>query len=44
MDLGEERTQIVTTGLSGAASMSLVVEVKIHEVARRMAVTSPLST
>ena len=44
MDLGEERTQIVTTGLSGAASMSLVVEVKIHEVARRLAVTSTLST
>ena len=32
LDVGENRTQIVTTGLSNAASMSLVVEAKYAAV------------
>jgi hypothetical protein len=33
VDMGDERTQIVTTGLSGASSMSLIVETPLEEVA-----------
>jgi hypothetical protein len=36
MDMGDRRTQIVTTGLSGETSMSLVVELPHDEVARRL--------
>ena len=32
VDMGDERTQIVTTGLSGATSMSLIVETPVDEV------------
>jgi hypothetical protein len=32
VDMGDERTQIVTTGLSGATSMSLIVETPVEEV------------
>ena len=34
MDMGERRTQIVTTGLAGAASVSIVVEVAQADVHR----------
>jgi hypothetical protein len=33
VDLGDDRTQVVTTGLSGSTSMSLVVEGGVEEVA-----------
>jgi hypothetical protein len=33
VDMGDARTQIVTTGLSGATSMSLIVETPVEEVA-----------
>jgi hypothetical protein len=33
VDMGDARTQIVTTGLSGATSMSLIVETSVEEVA-----------
>lgn len=36
VDMGDERTQIVTTGLSGASSMSLIVESSLEEVARAL--------
>ncbi len=36
VDMGEERTQVVTTGLSGAASMTLIVEGPVEEVARAL--------
>ena len=37
LDVGENRTQIVTTGLSNAASMSLVVEAPYAAVVQRLA-------
>lgn len=37
LDVGENRTQIVTTGLSNAASMSLVVEAQYAAVVRTLA-------
>ncbi len=36
MEAGETRTQIVTTGLSGEASISLIVETAVVEVAARL--------
>jgi hypothetical protein len=36
LDVGENRTQIVTTGLSNAASMSLVVEAPYTAVLERL--------
>jgi len=36
LDVGENRTQIVTTGLSNAASMSLVVEASYAAVLQRL--------
>lgn len=36
MDMGERRTQIVTTGLAGASSVSIVVEVDQAEVHRAL--------
>lgn len=36
VDMGDERTQIVTTGLSGATSMSLIVETPVEEVSRAL--------
>jgi hypothetical protein len=36
MDLGENRTQIVTTGLSGETSMSLIAEVGPDAVAKKL--------
>lgn len=36
VDMGDERTQIVTTGLSGASSMSLIVETPLEEVANTL--------
>jgi hypothetical protein len=34
VDMGEDRTQVVTTGLSGATSMTLIVEGGHDEVSR----------
>jgi hypothetical protein len=34
--MGEERTQVVTTGLSGSTSMSLIVDGAVDEVARTL--------
>lgn len=36
MDEGPRRTQVVTTGLSSAASITLLVGMPAHEVARRL--------
>lgn len=36
MDEGPRRTQIVTTGLSSAASITLVIALAAHEVVRRL--------
>jgi hypothetical protein len=36
MDLGEKRTQIVTTGLSGETSISLIIELEPDAVARKL--------
>lgn len=36
LDEGPRRTQIVTTGLSSAASITLLVGLAAHEVARRL--------
>ncbi|HEY4031006.1 MAG TPA: hypothetical protein VGM25_11725 [Caulobacteraceae bacterium] len=33
VDMGDERTQVVTTGLSGTTSMTLVVEGDLDDVA-----------
>jgi hypothetical protein len=33
VDMGDDRTQVVTTGLSGSTSMSLIVEGPLDEVA-----------
>ena len=37
IDSGTSRTQIVTTGLSGESSMSLIVALPVDEVARKLA-------
>ena len=37
MDVGGDRTQIVTTGLSGESSISLLVEATPRHVARQLA-------
>jgi hypothetical protein len=37
MDLGDRRTQIVTTGLSGETSISLITELEPDAVARKLA-------
>ena len=37
MDSGDGRTQIVTTGLSGESSMSIVVAMSMNDVARKLA-------
>lgn len=39
VDLGEKRCQVVTSGLSGEASMSLLVELSPMEVAMRLGST-----
>ncbi len=36
LDAGEGRTQIVTTGLSGESSMSLIVERSVDNVTREL--------
>jgi hypothetical protein len=36
MDLGENRTQVVTTGLSGETSMSLIIEMSPSAVSHRL--------
>jgi hypothetical protein len=36
MQVGRERTQVVTAGLAGEASISLVVPLEIHKVAERL--------
>lgn len=36
MDLGERRTQIVTTGLSGETSISLIADLEPASVARKL--------
>ena len=36
IDIGDKRSQIVTTGLSGEASISLMVELSAGEVADRL--------
>ena len=36
VDVGEKRSQVVTTGLSGEASISLLVELPAAEVANRL--------
>jgi hypothetical protein len=36
MDVGEHRTQVVTTGLSGETSMSLIVEARQDAVVRAL--------
>lgn len=36
LDLGSERSQIVTTGLSGEGSMSLIVERRLEVVVREL--------
>lgn len=36
LDLGSERSQIVTTGLSGEGSMSLIVERRLDMVIREL--------
>jgi hypothetical protein len=36
VDMGEDRTQVVTTGLSGATSMTLIVEGAHDEIARTL--------
>lgn len=37
IDAGKNRTQIVTTGLSGSASISLIAALTLREVAQRLA-------
>jgi hypothetical protein len=36
VDMGDDRTQVVTTGLSGATSMTLIIEGAHDEVARAL--------
>jgi hypothetical protein len=36
VDDGARRTQVVTTGLSSSASITLIVGLPVHEVARRL--------
>lgn len=36
IDAGKDRTQIVTTGLSGESSISLIVALKMPEVAQML--------
>jgi hypothetical protein len=36
VDMGDERTQVVTTGLSGQTSMTLIVEGALEDVARTL--------
>ena len=36
MDVGVARAQIVTTGLAGESSISLIVEVPHHDVVREL--------
>ena len=36
MDLGERRTQIVTTGLSGETSITLIADLEPEAVARKL--------
>ena len=36
VDIGDKRSQVVTTGLSGEASISLMVELSAYEVADRL--------
>jgi hypothetical protein len=43
VDMGDDRTQVVTTGLSGAASMTLIVEGALEDVARTLQGRAPLS-
>lgn len=45
LDAGPRRTQIVTTGLSAEASISLIVELSATDTARRLglAADSPMS-
>jgi putative Ca2+/H+ antiporter (TMEM165/GDT1 family) len=42
VDMGEDRTQLVTTGLSGSSSMSLVVEGGVEEIAHALQERLPL--
>jgi hypothetical protein len=36
VDMGDERTQMVTTGLAGSTSMTLIVEGPLDDVARTL--------
>jgi len=36
MHAGKNRTQVVTTGLAGEASISIVVAMELHEAAERL--------
>ena len=36
VDMGDDRTQVVTTGLSGATSMTLIIEGSHDEVSRTL--------
>jgi hypothetical protein len=36
MQAGRERTQVVTAGLAGEASISIIVPLEIHQVAARL--------
>ncbi len=40
IEAGKNRTQIVTTGLSGESSMSLIVSLDLKETARRLNLAS----
>ena len=40
IDSGKNRTQIVTTGLSGESSMSLIVALPVGEVAEKLKIAA----
>lgn len=41
IEAGKNRTQIVTTGLSGQSSMSLIAALEMREVAHRLMAAMP---
>ena len=44
IDSGKNRTQVVTTGLSGESSMSLIVALPLEETARALLNPPPAAT
>ncbi|WP_297695187.1 hypothetical protein [Phenylobacterium sp.] len=42
IDLGDRRTQLITTGLQGESSMSLLIELAPAEAARRLLAASAI--